>query len=154
MNLLGTSFVPQEIYMNQFEGIVNRISASNGLGFTNFHLPPERRKHNKALHISMEIAKTTLSRVLVDTCSSLNVFPKYSLLKIDYDGLLLRPSDLIVKAFDGSKRTVFGEVDLPIKIGPQVFKATFFIMDNNPSSCYLLGLPWIHGAGAVTSTMH
>ena len=104
--------------MNQFEGIVNRIYASNGVGFTDFDLPPEGRKHNKALHISMEIAKTTLSRVLVDTGSSLNVLPKSALLRLDYDRLLLRPSDLIVKAFDGSKRTVFGEVDLPIKIGP------------------------------------
>jgi hypothetical protein len=154
MQLLGTSFVPQEISVNQFGGIVNNISASNGLGFTDFDLPPEGRKHNKALHVSVEIARTTLSRVLVDTGSSLNVLPKSTLLKLDYEGVVLRPSDLIVKAFDGSKRSVFGEVDLPIKVGPQVFDATFFVMDINPSYCCLLGRPWIHGAGAVTSTLH
>ena len=93
--------------MNQFEGIVNSISASNGLGFTDFDLPTEGRKHNKAFHISMEIAKTTLSCVLVDMGSSINVLSKSTLMKLDYDGLLLRPSDLIVKAFDGSKRTLF-----------------------------------------------
>ena len=98
----------------------------------------------------MEIAKTTLSRVLVDTGSSINVLPKSALLKLDYEGISLRPSDLVVKAFDRSRRTVFGEVDLPIKIGPQVFEATLFIMDINPSYCCLLGRPWIHGAGAIT----
>ena len=92
--------------------------------------------------------------MLVDTGSSLNVLPKAALLKLDYEGLSLRPSDLIVKAFDGSKRTVFGEVDLPIKIGLQVFESTLFIMDINPSYHYLLGRPWFHGAGAVTSTLH
>ena len=112
---------------------MNSISASNGLDFTDFDLPPEGRKHNKALHISMEIAKTTLSRVLVDTTSSINVLPKSTLLKLDYERISLRPSDLVVKAFDGSRRTVFGEVDLSIKIGPQLFEATLFIMDINPS---------------------
>ena len=104
--------------------------------------------------MSMEIPNTTLSHVLVDTSSSLNLLPKSALLKLDYDGLLLRPSDLIVKAFDGSKRTVFEEVKLPIKIGPRVFEVTFFIMDINPSYCCLLGRPWIHRVCAVTSTLH
>ena len=66
-------------------------------------------------------------------------------MKLDYERVVLRTSDLIVKAFDGSKRTVFREVDFPIKIGPQIFDATFFIMDINPSYCCLLGRPWIHG---------
>ena len=49
---------------------------------------------------------------------------------------------------------MFGEVYFPIKIGPQIFDATFFIMDINPSYCCLLGRPWIHEASAVTSTLH
>ena len=118
MKLLGTSFVPQEISVNQFEGIMTSISASNGLGFTNFDLPPEGRKHNKALHISMEIARKTLSRMMVNTRSLLNVLPKFSLLKLDYEGVMPRPNDLVVKAFDGSRRSIFGEVDLPMKICP------------------------------------
>ena len=133
MKLLGTSFVPQEISVNQFEGIMTSISASNGLGFTNFDLPPEGRKHNKALHISMEIARKTLSRMMVNTRSLLNVLPKFSLLKLDYEGVMPRPNDLVVKAFDGSRRSVFGEVNFPVKIGPQTFKATFLVMDINPS---------------------
>ena len=40
MKLLGTSFVPREISVNQFEGIVNSISMSNGLGFTDFLFTP------------------------------------------------------------------------------------------------------------------
>lgn len=118
MKLLSTTFVPQDISVNQLEGVVSSISADNGLGFINVDLPHEGRCHNKALHISIECKGTTLSHVLVDTCSSLNVLPKIALMKIDYAGVELRPSDLIVKAFDGSRRSVFGEVDLPVKIGP------------------------------------
>ena len=49
---------------------------------------------------------------------------------------------------------MFGEVNFLVKIGPQVFEVTFFIMDINPSYCCLLRCPLIHGAGAVTSTLH
>lgn len=154
MRLLSSAFVPQDISVNQLEGVVSSISADNGLGFTDNDLPPKGLRHNKALHISIECKGTTLSHVLVDTGSSLNVLPKVALMKIDYAGVELRPSDLVVKAFDGSRRSVFGEVDLPIKIGPQVFNATFFVMDIQPAYCCLLGRPWIHGAGAVTSTLH
>lgn len=104
-------------------------STDNGLGFTDFDLPPEGRNHDKALHISMECKGTTLSRVLVDIGSSLNVLPKSTLMKIDNAGVKLHPSDLIVRAFDGSRRALFGEVDLLAKIGPRVFDTTLFIMD-------------------------
>lgn len=103
------------------------ITASNGLGFTDFDLPPEGRKHNKALHISLECTGVTLSRVLFDTGSSLNVLPKAALMKLNYQGVEIGPSDLMVRAFDGSRRAAFGEVDLPIKIGPQVFTANFLL---------------------------
>jgi hypothetical protein len=60
----------------------------------------------------------------------------------------------MVKAFDGSRRAVIGEVDLPVLIGPQVFTITFQVMDINPTYSCLLGRPWIHAAGVVTSTLH
>lgn len=146
--------MPQNITVNQLEGVVASISADIGLGFTDFDLPPEGHNHNKALHISMECKGTILSRVLMDIVSSLNVLPKSALMKNDYVGVELCPRDLIVRAFDGSLRVVFGEVDLPIKIVPQVFGATFFVMDIQPIYCCLLGRPWIHGTGAVMSTLH
>ncbi|KAI5411692.1 hypothetical protein KIW84_056677 [Lathyrus oleraceus] len=37
----------------------------------------------------------------------------------------MRQSGVVVKAFDGSRKTVIGEVDLPIKIGPSDFQITF-----------------------------
>ena len=42
-------------------------------------------------------------------------------------------SGVVVKAFDGSMKTVIGEVELPIKIGPSDFQITFQVMDIQPS---------------------
>ena len=49
---------------------------------------------------------------------------------------------------------MFGEVDLPIKISPHMFYITFQMMDIEPAYTCLLGRPWIHAAGVVTSTLH
>lgn len=56
--------------------------------------------------------------------------------------------------FDGSRRSFFGEIELLIKIDPHVFRVTFFVMDIQPAYSCLLGRPWIHDAGAVTSILH
>ncbi|KAI5393973.1 hypothetical protein KIW84_060899 [Lathyrus oleraceus] len=37
----------------------------------------------------------------------------------------MRYNSVIVRAFDGSHKTVIGEVDLPVKIGPSDFQITF-----------------------------
>ena len=66
----------------------------------------------------------------------------------------MKPSDIIVRAFDGSKRIILGELNLPIKVGSQTFDSTFYVMDIRLAYSCLPGRPWIHGAGAVTSTLH
>ena len=45
-------------------------------------------------------------------------------------------------------------MDLPIKVGLQVFDSTFYVMDIQPAYSCLFGRPWIHRAGVVTSTLH
>jgi hypothetical protein len=154
LKMLNLAYVPQEISVNQLEGVIANVSTRHGVGFTDLDLTPEGRNHNKALHITMECKGAVLSHVLVDTGSSLNVLPKKILGKIDVERVVLTPSDLIVRAFDGSKRSVFGEVTLPVKIGPEVFDIIFYVMDIQPAYSCLLGRPWIHAAGAVSSTLH
>lgn len=95
-----------------------------------------------------------LARVLVDIGSSLNVIPKRMLAKLSYQGPSMKPSALIVKAFDGSRRTVIGQVELPIPIGPHIFPITFQVIDINMAYSYLLRRPWIHTVGVVTSTLY
>ena len=61
---------------------------------------------------------------------------------------------MVVRAFDGTKSEVLGNVKLPIQIRPCIFDSEFVVMDINPSYNYLLGRPWIHMVGAVPSTFH
>ncbi|XP_050919835.1 uncharacterized protein LOC127137414 [Lathyrus oleraceus] len=154
LKVLNTAHVMQDITVDQFDDVVANIAASRYLGFNEAELPPKGKAHNKALHISVTCTDSLLSRVLVDTGSSINVLPKYTLSQLQFRGPEMRTSALIVRAFDGSRRQVIGEVDLPICVGPHQFDITFQVMDINPTYSCLLGQPWIHSAGAVTSTLH
>lgn len=154
LKVLAQAHVTQDITVGQFDGVVANIIACNTLSFNGGELPKEGQNHNRALHVSVKCQEDTLARFLVDTGSSLNVLPKRILSKLTFQGSEMRPSALIVKAFDGSQRTVVGEVELPILIGPHVFNITFQVMDINPAYSFLLGRPWIHAARTVTSTLH
>ncbi|XP_050878511.1 uncharacterized protein LOC127082315 [Lathyrus oleraceus] len=154
LKVLNAAHVMQDITVDQFDDVVGNITASRYLGFNEAELPPEGNSHNKALHISVTCTNSLLSRVLVDTGSSLNVLPKSILSQLQFKGPKMRSITLIVRAFDGSRRHLIGEVDLPIYVGPHEFSITFQVMDINPTYSCLLGKPWIHAAGAVTSTLH
>ena len=94
VKFLKTAHVPQETSADQFEDCVASLTADNGLGFSDVDLTPRGRKHNDALHVSIECRGTTLAYVLVDTDSSLNVFPKKALDRLDCEGLTLKSATL------------------------------------------------------------
>ncbi|KAI5402412.1 hypothetical protein KIW84_050141 [Lathyrus oleraceus] len=152
--VLDVAYVDHDVTLEEFNRIVANITACNNLSLCDSDLLEEGRDHNLALHIFMGCRDDAMSNVLVDTGSSLNVLPKSTLSKLSYQGPPMRQSGVVVKAFDGSRKTVIGKVDLPIKIGPSDFQITFQVMDIHPSYSCLLGRPWIHEAGAVTSTLH
>ena len=140
--------------MDQFDHIVANITSCNNLSFCDEELPEEGRNHNLALHISMNYKVDALSNVLVDTWSSLNVLPKSTLVRLSYQGTPMRCGGVVVKACNGSMKIVIGEMNLPVKIGQSDFQITFQVMNIHPTYNCLLGRPWIHEVGAVTSTLH
>jgi len=154
MKIISGAHVEQNISLDSFEGIVSNITANNYLTFTDEEIPTEGRGHNKALHVSVKCLDHVIAHILIDNGSSLNVMPKATLGKLPCEGIHMKPSALIVRAFDGSKREVMGEVELPIQIGPCVFQVTFQVMDILPAYSCLLGHPWIHSTGVIPSTLH
>ena len=98
--------MPQEISADQFGSYVASLTPHNGLGFSDADLTAKGKNYNDALHVSIECRGTTLAHVLVDTGSSLNVFPKKALDRLDCEGLELKPTNIVVRAFDGSKRKI------------------------------------------------
>ena len=121
MMVLDQAFMESDMHVDQFSSVVGNIILCNNLSFCDDELPDEGRNTNMALHISMNCKNDPLSNVLIDNGSALNVIPRSMLMKLKYQGTPMRPSGIIVKAFDGSRKSVIGEVDLPIHIGPHLF---------------------------------
>ena len=141
MKVLNQVYVDHDVTLGQFGSIVGNVTAGNNLGFSDEDLSTEGKNHNLALHISVNCKSDSLSNVLIDTGSSLNVMPMTTLKKLSYSGIQLRASSVMVRAFDGSRKSVLGDVDLPIVVGPHEFKVTFQVMDIPASYSYLLGRP-------------
>jgi len=154
VKILNEAHVAQDISVEGFEGIVNNITVNNYLTFADEEIPVEGRRHNKALHVSIKCMDHIVAKVLIVNGSSLNVMPKTTLDKLPYDASHMRPSSMVVRAFDGSWRDVRGEIDLSIQIGPHTCQITFQVMDINPAYSCLLGRPWIHSVEVVPSTLH
>jgi len=154
MKILSGAHVEQNISLDKFEGIVNNITINDFLTFLDDEIQVEGRGHNKALHVSVKCLDHVIARVLIDNGSSLNVMPKVTLEKFSRDKFPIKPSTMIVRAFDGSKREVIGEVKLPVQVGPCVFQINFQVMDILPAYSCLLGRPWIHSTRVVPSTLH
>ena len=52
-----------------------------------------------------------------------------NLARLYYKGTPMKFSGVVVKAFDGSRKYVIGEIDLPMTIGLHTFQVTFQVMD-------------------------
>ena len=154
VKILNEAHVVQDISVEGFRGIINNITVNNHLTFADKEMPVEGRGHNKALHVYVKCMDDIVAKVLIDNGSSLNVMPKTTLDKLPFDASYMRPSSMVVRAFDGSRCDVRGEIDLPIQIGPHTCQITFQVMDINPAYSCLQGRPWIHSVGVVPSTWH
>ncbi|XP_014621683.2 uncharacterized protein LOC114381585 [Glycine soja] len=154
VKVLNEAHVAQDISVEGFGGIVNNITANNYLTFAEEEIPAEGRGHNMALHVSVKCMEHVMAKVLIDNDSSLNVMPKRMLEKLLFNVSHLRPSSMVVRAFDGSRQKVRGEIDLPVQIEPHTYQVTFQVMDINPAYSCLLGRPWIHSVGVIPSTLH
>ena len=117
-------------------------------------IPPNGHGSTKALHITTKVKDRTLPKVLIDNGSSLNVMPLSTLMRLPVDRSYMRHTRTVVKAFDGTRWEVTGEIEIKIQIGPCMFTVEFQVMDISPSYNCLLGRSWIHIAEAVPSTLH
>ncbi|PKI68912.1 hypothetical protein CRG98_010705 [Punica granatum] len=153
LRVLTAAQVPKETPPDRIEETVGSIF-SNTISFSDDELPSEGWSHSRALHIVCKCNNYIIGRVMIDNGSALNVCPVTTLKQMNVDLNRVRPSKTTVRAFDGSCREVNGEIDLLIDVGPCSFSITFQVLDIPNAFNLLLGRPWIHSAGAVSSSLH
>ena len=154
MKILNEAHVPSKVTVSQLEKIAGRIFEVNRITFSDDELPKEGTGHNQGLHITVKCELSYVTRVLIDGGYGANICPLSTLQILNVSAERVRPNNVCVRAFDGSRTDVIGEIELVLTIGPVDFAVNFQVLDINASYNLLLGRPWVHRAGPVPSTFH
>ena len=102
LKVLKETCVPTSAIEFAFEGMVSTVLATNQISFTDDELPPEGRDYTFPMHIIVKCEDIIIARVLIDNGSTLNVCSMSTLERLNVDTSLIRPTTMIIRAFDGT----------------------------------------------------
>ena len=91
---------------------------------------------------------------MVDYGSTINICPLQILPNLGVKVEELTKSDLVIRAYDDSTKSVEGTFVAPAKTGPIEVVIEFTVLDMPVTYALLLGRPWYHILGGVPSTVH
>ena len=97
---------------------MGNITVGAFITFPDKEILPEGRGSTKAIHITIKCKNHIMPRAFLDNGSSLNVIIMSTLSKLPIDLSYTKKSQMVVRAFDGTKREVLGNIELPIQVGP------------------------------------
>ena len=101
---------------------------SSIVSFSDSNLPLERKAHNRPLFIQVVMRAKKTSCVMVDDGSSINVFPLKLLHKFRISVAELEASNLIIRAYDDSKKQVVGTFKATITMGEIEYVVEFIVL--------------------------
>ena len=122
--------------------------------FDEFDVEPVNGPHHDGLVIKMQIGWATVSRVLVDGGSAVNII-MLSVLQVMGIGedKVVRKSSMLV-GFSGESKHSVGEIQLPVYVDGATSLESFCVLDCLSPYNVILGRPWIHNNKVVPSTYH
>ena len=76
-----------------------------------------------------------------------------------YKGLGLKPENLTtysspLVSFEGKMVVPKGQIRLPMQVGIDVVEVNFIVVDAFSPYIAIMGRPWLHSLGAVSSILH
>ena len=105
--------------------MVSLVLATNQVSFSDDKLPPEGKNHTLAMHIVVKCEDMIVASVLINNGSTLNVCPMATLEHLKVDMSLIKPSTMIIRAFNSMRREVQGKIELMIEINLRSFMVNF-----------------------------
>ena len=110
--------------------------------------------HDDALVVTLRIGGYDVKRVMIDQGSVVDIMYPYL-----YKGLGLKPEDLAaynspLVSFEGRMVVPKGQIKLLVQTGMDVVEVDFIVVDVFSLYTAIMGRPWLHTLGAVSSTLH
>ena len=110
--------------------------------------------HDDALVVTFRIGGYDVKRVMVNQGSATEImYPDL------FKGLGLKPEDLTtysspLVSFEGKMVVPKGQIRLPVQTGSDVVEVDFIVVNAFSPYTAIMGRPWLHSLGAVSSTLH
>ena len=124
------------------------------LSFSNVDKQGTIQPHDDALVVTLRIGGYDVKRVMVDQGSAAEI------MYLDlFKGLGLKPEDLAtysspLVSFEGKMVVPKGQIRLPVQTGSDVVEIDFIMVDVFSPYTAIIGRPWLHSLGVVSSTLH
>ena len=131
-----------------------KMSVPLMLSFTDADKLGTIQPHDDALVITLRIGGYDVKRVMIDQGSATEIiYPDL------YKGLGLKPENLTtysspLVSFKGKMVVPKGQIRLPVQVGTDVVEVDFIVVDVFSPYTAIMGRPWLHTLGAVSSTLH
>ena len=110
--------------------------------------------HDDALVVTLKIGGYNVKRVMIGQGSVAEImYPNlYKGLGLKLENLTTYSSPLV--SFEGKMVVLMGQIRLPVQVGTDMVEVDFIVMDAFSPYTAIMGKPWLHTLGAVSSTLH
>lgn len=100
--------------------------------------------HNDPLLVVLEIGEYDVTKVLIDTRSSVDLIFRGTLMKMGVDLDDIKPSSKTLTGFNGFSETILGIIRLPVRACGVTRTVKFAVVSTKAPYHAILGTPWIH----------
>ncbi|XP_013617314.1 PREDICTED: uncharacterized protein LOC106323790 [Brassica oleracea var. oleracea] len=132
----------------------SQIEADHQISFSAADTRGISMPHNDPLLVDIGIGECQVTKVLVDTGSSVALVFRDTLDKMGIDLRDMKPSSRTLTGFNGSSEKMIGTIRLPVYAGDVTRTVKFSVIRAKAPYNAILGTPWLHSMKAIPSTYH
>jgi len=116
LKMLNEAYVKPDVIPQNVVGMVDPVKHVNLITFSSKKVFLQSEKNPSALHITLKCKDFIVAKVLINSGSALNVLLISTLIYLQMSTEDVTPQVMVVRAFDGTRRGILGEVVLPLKL--------------------------------------
>ncbi|KAF8102778.1 hypothetical protein N665_0195s0015 [Sinapis alba] len=110
--------------------------------------------HNDPLLIDIGIGDCQVTKILIDTRSSVDLIFREKLDKMGIDLRDMKPSSRTLTGFNGASEPMIGMIHVLVYVGGVTRTVKFSVIRAKAPYNAILGTPWLHSMKAIPSTYH
>lgn len=115
---------------------------------------PWMMDHLKPLFRRVKVYGVAVNKVFIDEGETVNLMPYNLFKKMGKCNDDLRQHNMVLSNYEGKISNITGVVQVDLYVDTTTHSKLFMVIDSKANFNLLLGREWIHGIGAVPSTVH